>query len=211
MNSKTLRRLAALVSSALVFAAASSLRADDPAASRSLELGAAYGWLQQPGGNAELAGYAGSLKFNLGKLLISGLSLRTDYRHLASPDGKGFRRDDIDADLRLDVSVVGILTPYVSAGGSLDRSNTLAYNPENGWDAGYALGAGVGITVVPGFLHTTPSVRFVSSDRLNTMTYTLDTALHFTLVGVGLRVSYEDNLSRNGSLTSAVIYAALRF
>lgn len=144
-------------------------------------------------------------------LLASASSLRADYRHLASTDGKGFHRDDADADLRFDVSVVGILTPFVSAGLSCDRSNTLAYNPEDGWDAGYTLGAGVGITVVPGFIHTTPSVRFVSSDRLDTVTYTLDTAAHFTLVGVGLRLSYEDNLSRSGSLTSAVLYATLRF
>ncbi|MFA6286827.1 MAG: hypothetical protein WC661_05520 [Opitutaceae bacterium] len=211
MHSKTFRRFAALVSSALALASASSLRADDPASDHSLEAGAAYAWLQQPGGNAELAGYAAGLKYNLGKLLVTGLGLRADYRHLASPDGKGFRRDDIDADLRLDVSVVGILAPYVSAGLSFDHANTLAYNPEDGWDAGYALGAGVGITLVPGFIHTTPSVRFVSSDRLDTATCTLDTAAHFTLVGVGLRVSYEDNLSRSGSLTSAVLYATLRF
>jgi hypothetical protein len=76
---------------------------------------------------------------------------------------------------------------------------------------GGAAGAGVGITLIPALLHMTPSIRYVSYDSLETVTYALDTALHFTVVGVGLRLSYEDDRTHEAHLSTATLYAALRF
>ena len=72
-------------------------------------------------------------------------------------------------------------------------------------------GAGVGITILPGLLHMTPALRYAEFEDLRTMTYTLDTALHFTMVGVGLRLNYEDNLSAMGTSCPESSMRAFRF
>ena len=46
---------------------------------------------------------------------------------------------------------------------------------------------------------------------MDTITYSLDTALHFTLIGVGLRLDYEDNQTRDAQLGTATVYAGFRF
>jgi len=188
-----------------------SLRADDPATQFAVEAGPVVGKVDTSGGDADLLGFAAGLKWELGEVLISKLSLRADYVHLESQDSLPFQRDELSVDARFGFSLVGFLNPYVSAGLSVAQHEAPAYTPEDDWKPGYGLGAGVGITIVPKLLHITPSVRYAEFESLRTMTYTLDTEVHFTVFGVGLRVDYEDNLSRSGDIVSGVLYAALRF
>lgn len=204
-------RWAGLYTGLLLLATTPMLHAGDPATEFSIEAGFALGRLDMPGGDADLTGAAAGLQWELGKLLIADCSLRADYVHLESQDNLAFQRDELDVDARFGVSVLGFLKPYVGAGLSVARNESLGYTPKDDWTVGYGLGAGVGITLIPGLLHTTPAVRYAEFKNLRTMTYTLDTALHFTVVGVGLRVSYEDNLSRDANVTTGILYVAFRF
>lgn len=200
-----------LFGAGLLFALVSPVRAEDPATKFSIEAGPALGRANVPGGDIDLAGLAVGGKWEVGELLFSKFSLRADYLHLDSQDTLPFQRDELDVDARFGVSLTGFLNPYVGAGLSVARNEAFAYTPEDDWTPGFGLGAGIGITILPGLLHTTPSVRYADFEDLRTMTYTLDTALHFTLLGVGLRLDYEDNLSRDGDMFRGVLYAAVRF
>jgi len=200
-----------LLAALVLLAGGGRLVAEDPAAAFSVEAGPALGQLNTSGGDADLAGFGAGLKWELGELLMAHTSLRADYLHLESQDNLPFQRDELDVDARFGFSLVGFLNPYVGAGISVARNQSPAYTPEDDWTPGYGLGAGVGITVVPGLLHMTPAVRYAEFEDLRTMTYSLDTALHFTLIGVGLRLNYEDNLSRDAQIASGVLYASLRF
>jgi opacity protein-like surface antigen len=204
-------RWALLLGAGLWFAPVAPVRADDPATKFTVEAGPAIGRASVPGGDIDLLGLAVGGKWEVGELLFSHLSLRADYLHLDSQDTLPFQRDELDVDARFSLSFFGFLNPYVGAGASLARNESLAYTPEDGWTPGWGLGAGIGFTILPGLLHTTPSVRYAEFEDLRTMTYTLDTALHFTIVGVGLRLDYEDNLSRDGDMFRGVLYAAVRF
>lgn len=202
----------AVLGAGLILVTASSrLAAEDPATAFAVEVGPALGQLNTPGGDADLAGYGAGFKWELGELLMTHLSLRADYVHLDSQDNLPFKRDELDVDARFGISLVGFLNPYVGAGLSVARNESLAYTPEDDWTPGYGLGAGVGITILPGLLHTTPAVRYAEFENLRTMTYSLDTALHFTLIGVGVRLNYEDNLSRDAQIASGLLYAMVRF
>jgi opacity protein-like surface antigen len=191
--------------------AASPLYAEDPATKFSVEAGPALGQANMPGGDADLLGFAAGVKWELGEVLISHLTLCADYIHLESEDAVPFQRDKLDVDARFGFTLGGFLNPYVSAGLSAAQNEAPAYTPEDDWKPGYGLGAGVGITILPKLLHTTPSVRYAEFEDLRTMTYTLDTEVHFSLLGVGLRLDYEDNLSRDGDIITGVLYASLRF
>jgi len=204
------RRFAGLCAG-LALTTAPLLHAGDPATDFSVEGGFAVGQADMPGGDADLLGYAAGFQWEVGKLLITDFGLRADFVHLESQDNTAFRRNKLDLDARLGVSLIGFLNPYVAAGTSFASSEAPGYIPEDDWTLGYGLGAGVGITILPGLLHTTPSVRYAEFDDLRTMTYSLDTALHFTVIGVGLRLDYEDNLSRDGNIITGVLYAAFRF
>lgn len=207
----TSSRLAGLCAGLVLTAVHPVLHAADPAADVSIEAGVAVGRLDVPGDDADLLGAAAGLQWEVGKLLITDFSLRADLLHLESQDNTDFRRDELDVDARFSVSVLGFMKPYIGAGVSVVRNDSGTYTPEDDWTPGYGLGAGVGFTIIPKLLHTTPAVRYAQFEDLRTMTYSLDTALHFTVVGVGLRVGYEDNLSRDGNLATAVLYANLRF
>lgn len=195
----------------LCCALGASARADDPATDFAVEAGPALGKADMPGGDADLLGFAAGAKWEVGEVLIAHLTLRADYVHLESQDNVPFQRDELDVDARFGFSLAGFLNPYVGAGLSVAQNEAPAYTPEDDWKPGYGLGAGVGITIVPKLLHTTPSVRYAEFEHLRTMTYTLDTEVHFSLLGVGLRLNYEDNLSRDGDIVSGVLYASLRF
>ena len=195
----------------ILLAAGSRLAAEDPATTFSVEAGPALGRVSVPGGEIDLAGVGAGMKWEVGEFLFSHLSLRADYLHLDSQDSLPFQRDEMDVDARFSMSFVGFLNPYIGAGLSVARNESFAYTPEDDWTPGYGLSAGVGITILPGLLHTTPAVRYAQFEDLQTMTYTLDTALHFTLIGVGLRLDYEDNLSRDGEMFRGLLYAAVRF
>jgi opacity protein-like surface antigen len=208
MNTRKLLRfclLAGLVASVTP----AFLRADDPGTKMSIEAGVAYGKLEATGFDVDLKGAAAGFNFEIGKFLMTDLGLRADVSHLESNDDKTpFKRDLSSVDVRFGLSVVGILKPYVTAGGSYQRTEAAI---KGDWELGGALGAGLGVTLLPGLLHTTPSIRYVSYDNLETVTYALDTALHFTVVGVGLRLSYEDDRTNEAHLSTATLYAALRF
>jgi opacity protein-like surface antigen len=188
-----------------------TLRADDPASDFTLEAGPTLGQLDASGTEADLQGFHAGLKWALTELGPFGLSLKADYLYLDSQDTFVFTRNQFDLDARLGMSLVGFLNPYVGAGASTVNIESPGYTAEDGWTPGFALGAGVGITILPGLLHTTPALRYVQYDRLETMTYSLDTALHFTVVGVGLLLQYEDNLDSDAQIAMGTIYAALRF
>ncbi len=200
-----------LLASLVLIASAPLVRADDPASNTSFKVGASYGRISAPGLSTDVAGFGAGFNWELGEFLNTDLGWSVDYHHLESTGNKVFKRDDLDTDLRFGFGLMGIFKPYVAAGLSFDHNDAPAYTAQKDWTAGYALGGGVGITVVPGLLHTTPSVRYVNSNNLDTITYSLDTALHFSLVGVGLRLDYEDNQTRDGHLASAMVYAGLRF
>lgn len=195
----------------LSLAAVAPSAADDPATTFSIEAGPALGQVRVPGADIDLTGVAVGAKWEVGEFLFSHLSLRADYLHLDSQDSIPFQRDELDVDARFSLSLLGFLNPYVGAGLSVARNEAFSYTPEDDWTPGYGLGAGVGITILPGLLHTTPAVRYAEFEDLRTMTYSLDTALHFTLVGVGVRLEYEDNLSRDAEMFRGVLYAAVRF
>lgn len=200
-----------MLAGGLWLVAVSSSLADDPATTFSIEAGPALGQVSLPGADIDLAGVGVGAKWELGEVLFSHLGLRADYLHLDSQDSIPFQRDELDVDARFSLSLLGFLNPYVGAGLSVARNEALTYTPEDDWTPGYGLGAGVGITILPGLLHTTPAVRYAEFEDLRTMTYSLDTALHFTLVGVGVRIEYEDNLSRDAEMFRGVLYAAVRF
>jgi opacity protein-like surface antigen len=202
---------AVLLGAGLLCATVSQVMAEDPATSFSIEAGPALGQASVPGGDIDLAGLAVGAKWEVCELLFSKFSLRADYLHLDSQDTAPFQRDELDVDARFGMSFVGFLNPYIGAGISVARNDAFAYTPEDDWTPGFGLGAGIGITILPGLLHTTPSVRYADFKDLRTMTYTLDTALHFTIIGVGLRLDYEDNLSRDADMFRGVLYAAVRF
>jgi opacity protein-like surface antigen len=210
---KTMKTLRTCLLAGLVAALTSPcLRADDPGARMSIEAGASYGQLDITGGTSELVGAAAALNFELGKFLMTDLGVRADYSYLESKDaGLSFKRELFDGDVRFGVSVVGIFKPYVSLGVSYHRYDAPGTFVENDWKVGGAAGAGVGITLIPKLLHITPSIRYVSYDSLETVTYALDTALHFSVLGVGLRLSYEDDRTHEAHLSTATLYAALRF
>src|SRR5689334_19828091 len=132
--------------------AASSLYADDPATKFSIEAGPAWGQVTAGDNDGEVLGFAAGAKWEVGKLLISKLSLRGDYLHLESQDDLPFKRDELDVDARLTFSLLGFLSPYASAGLSVVRNDSAAYTPNDDWTPGYGLGAGVGITLLPGLL-----------------------------------------------------------
>jgi opacity protein-like surface antigen len=212
VNIKSLRLAGLpLLGAGLLLVTGSVARADDPAAEFSIEAGPAFGQARLSGGDADLLGAAAGLKWEVGELLFSNFSLRADYLYLNSQDAQPFRRDQLDVDARFGVSLTGFLNPYLGVGLSMARTESLSYTPETDWTPGYGLSAGIGITIIPGLLHTTPAVRYAEFESLRTMTYTLDTAFHFTVIGVGLRLNYEDNLSRDAQLTTGILYAALRF
>jgi opacity protein-like surface antigen len=213
MNTKSLQLagLPLLGAGLLLLVTGGVVRADDPAAEFSIEAGPAFGQARLPGGDADLLGFAAGMKWEVGKLLFSNFSLRADYVHLDSQDVQPFRRDELDVDARFGVSLTGFLNPYIGAGLSVARNDALSYTPETDWTPGYGLGAGIGITIIPGLLHTTPAIRYAEFTDLRTMTYTLDTAFHFTLIGVGLRLNYEDNLTRDAQLATGIVYATVRF
>jgi opacity protein-like surface antigen len=188
-----------------------ALRADDPGADFTLEAGPTLGQLDASGTEADLQGFHAGVKWELADLLMTGLSLKADYLHLESQDNFVFTRDQFDLDARLGMSLVGFLNPYLSAGASTVNIESPGYTAEDGWTPGYALGAGVGITILPALLHTTPAVRYVQYDQLETITYSLDTSLHFTVLGVGLLLQYEDNLDADAQIAMGTIYASLRF
>lgn len=195
----------------MLLAASSRLGAEDPAAAFSIEAGPALGRFDAPGGDADLVGFGAGAKWEVGKLLLADFSLRADYLHLESQDNQPFKRDELDVDACFGLALIGFLNPYVGAGLSVARNESPAYTPEDDWTPGYGLSAGVGITILPGLLHTTPAVRYAEFEDLRTMTYSLDTALHFTVIGVGVRLDYEDNLSRDAQIASGVLYATVRF
>lgn len=198
-----------LLAGLIVVAASPFLRADDPGAKMSIEAGAAYGKLKATNLDLDLTGATAGLNLELGKFLVTDLGVRADFSHLESKDDRlPYERDLFGADVRFGLSVVGILKPYITAGASYQR-NEAALTDD--WKLGGALGAGLGITLVPGLLHTTPSIRYVGYDEFKTITYALDTALHFTVVGVGLRLSYEDDRTHEAHLSTATLYGALRF
>lgn len=200
-----------LLAGGLLLGAVSQCVADDPATTFSIEAGPALGQVSLPGADIDLAGFGVGAKWEVGEFLFSHLSLRADYLHLDSQDSIPFQRDELDVDARFSLSLLGFLNPYVGAGLSVARNEAFTYTPEDDWTPGYGLGAGLGITILPGLLHTTPAVRYAEFEDLRTMTYSLDTALHFTLVGVGVRLEYEDNLSRDAEMFRGVLYAAVRF
>lgn len=195
----------------LLLATASPLWAEDPATTFSIEAGPALGRASVPGADIDLAGVGAGLKWEVGELLMTHLSLRADYLHLDSQDSQPFQRDELDVDARFGISLIGFLNPYVGAGLSVARNESFAYTPEDDWTPGYGLSAGVGITILPGLLHMTPAVRYAEFEDLRTMTYSLDTALHLSLLGVGVRLDYEDNLSRDAQIASGVLYVSVRF
>jgi opacity protein-like surface antigen len=200
-----------MLGAALLLATGSVAWADDPSTEFAVEAGPAFGQARLPGGDADLLGVAAGMKWEVGKLLFSNFSLRADYLHLDSQDTQPFRRDELDVDARFGASLTGFLNPYIGAGLSVARNDALSYTPEENWTPGYGLSAGLGITIIPGLLHTTPSVRYAEFTDLRTVTYTLDTAFHFTLIGVGIRLNYEDNLSRDAQLATGIVYATVRF
>lgn len=211
MTHESLRTLRLTLAIAAGLTATARLHAEDPATDFAVEAGPALGQANMPGGDADLLGFAAGVKWEVGEVLISHLTLTADYVHLESQDNVQFQRDKLDVDGRFGFSLAGFLNPYVSAGLSVAQNEAPAYTPEDDWRPGYGLGAGVGITIIPKLLHTTPSVRYAEFEDLRTMTYTLDTEVHFSVFGVGLRLDYEDNFSRDGDIITGVLYASLRF
>jgi hypothetical protein len=207
------RRLlpAALATVAALLSLAPLARAADTNQRTSFEAGPAGAWYDFSGGDADLAGIGGSARLHLGQLLVFDTSLVGSYSYLTSTDSADYERHDTDLDLVLSASFLGFLVPYATVGVSYDYFDATAYSGTDDWDPGYALGAGVGVTLIPALLDLTPSVRFVDGPDLDTVTYSLDARLHFSILVVGARAAYEDNLSRDGEATSATGYVALRF
>lgn len=173
--------------------------------------GPAMAWLDSSAGDAELGGFTGTTQLHIGHLLIFDVSVAGSYSYLSSTDSTDLERQNGDADIVLATSLLGIFSPYVTAGVSYDRFDSLAYSKDNDWDSGFAAGLGVEIMIFPKLLSVTPSVRYVDADQTDTVTYALNAEFHFSVLAVGAGVSYEDNLSREGNLTTASLYAALRF
>ena len=208
---KTRRLLPALATLVGIISVSPLASAADTNQRTSIDVGPAGAWYDFAGGDADLAGVGGSARLHLGQLLVFDASLVGSYSYLTSTDSTDYERQDTDIDLVLSGSFLGFLVPYATVGVSYDYFDATAYSGGDDWDAGYALGAGVGITLIPALLDVTPSVRFVDGSDLDTATYAIDARLHFSILAVGVRAAYEDNLSREGEATSATGYVALRF
>ena len=168
-------------------------------------------WLKTSAGDADLAGIGGTAQFHIGELFVFDASLRGSYAYLSSTDSSDVERHDSDVDLVLSGSLLGFLVPYATAGVSYDKTDAIAYSGSSDWDAGLALGAGVEITLIPKLLSVTPAVRYVEAEHTDTVTYSVDAQFHLTVVALGVRATYEDNLSRDGDYTTVSAYASLRF
>jgi hypothetical protein len=213
MNAPRRSLLALFAAPALALApafVASSARADEGGPLR-LSAGPALGRLDSRAGDADLAGFTGSLQLPVGSLLGFDLSLRGSYTYLVSTDSTDLERQDADLDLVFSTSVLGFLNPFATVGVSYDRFDALAYSGDADWDPGLAAGIGVKLTLLPGLLHLTPAVRYVDADSTDSVTALLDAQLTFTALSVGAVVAYEDNRSRDGELVTAALYAALSF
>lgn len=208
---KTRLPLATVASALSLLASAPLAHAASTNDRTSFNVGPAGAWYDFSGGGADMAGLGGSARLHLGELFLFDASLVGSYTYQTSSDSTDFERHDTDLDLVLSGSLLGFLVPYATVGVSYDYFDASAYSGSDDWDAGYALGAGVGITIIPAFLDVTPSVRFVDGADLDTVTYAIDAQLHFSVLAVGVRAAYEDNLSRDGEATSATGYVALRF
>jgi opacity protein-like surface antigen len=174
-------------------------------------IGPAVAWLDSSAGDADLGGLSGDARFHLGELLVFDASLRGSYSYLTSTDSTDFERQNTDVDLVLSGSVLGFLVPYATVGASIDRFDAISYSGDSDWDAGYALGAGVDVTIIPALLSLTPAVRYVDADHTDTVTWLIDAQFHFSALAVGARADYEDNRSRDGDLLTVTAYASLRF
>lgn len=168
-------------------------------------------WLKTSSGDADMAGIGGTAQFHIGELFVFDASLRGSYAYLTSTDSTDIERQDSDVDLVLSGSLLGFLVPYVTAGVSYDKTDAVTYSGSSDWDAGLALGAGVEITVIPKLLSVTPAIRYVEAEHTDTVTYSLDAQFHLSLIALGARASYEDNLSRDGDYTTVAAYASFRF
>jgi len=168
-------------------------------------------WLETSAGDIDLAGMGGTAQLHLGELLIFDASLRGSYAYLTATDSSDVERQDGDVDLVLSGSLLGFLVPYATAGVSYDKTDAIAYSGSSDWDAGLALGAGVEITIIPKLLSVTPAVRYVEAEHTDTATYSLDAQFHLSIIAVGVRAAYEDNLSRDGDCTTVAAYASFRF
>lgn len=173
--------------------------------------GAAASQLETPVGDADLAGGTGVVQLHLGELMLFDTALRGSYTYLKSTDSTHLERHDSDLDLVFSASALGLFTPYGLVGASYDKFDALAYSENSDAEFGVALGAGVEIAVLPGFFSLRPYARYVVSDKLDTLTYAIDAQLHFSVLSAGVNVAYEDNLSRDGNLTTATAYVGLRF
>jgi opacity protein-like surface antigen len=205
------RRLPLLCAGLALTVTTAPLRAGDPATQFAVEGGFVTGTAELPGADADLRGFAAGFQWEVGELLFSDFSLRGDFVHLESENNVAFKRNKLDLDARATVTFIGFLNPYVGLGTSFAHSEAPGYIPEDKWTPGYALSGGVGITILPALLHTTPSLRYAHFEDLETLTYSLDTAFHFALFGVGVRLDYEDNLSRDGNIFTGVLYGTFRF
>ena len=168
-------------------------------------------WLSTSAGDVDFAGIGGTAQIHLGEMFIFDASLRGSYAYLTSTDSSDAERQDSDVDLVLSGSLLGFLVPYATVGVSYDKTDVIAYSGSNDWDAGVALGAGVEITVIPKLLSVTPAIRYVEAEHTDTVTYSLDAQFHLSVIALGARASYEDNLSRDGDYTTVTAYASFRF
>ncbi len=213
-----MKRPSAPLSSGLLCLAAAAATALCPASLQAkeadgawIEVGPAYAWLETGPARTELAGVHVGAQTDLATLAMFELSARAGYTYLESVEAGALHRHAGGADLLLSGSLLGILTPYAGLGVGVVQSNGLAYTGTEDAQAGGTVEAGLGITVVPALLQLTPSVRYFRADKLETATYSLDAQLHLSFLGVGVRGEYEDNLSRDGNLTTVMAYATLRF
>lgn len=176
-----------------------------------IEAGPMIGRLQVPGAKTDMAGFHVGGQYHLLGLGPVDLAPRASYDYLKSTDDASVYRHNGDLDLMASGSLLGILTPYATAGVSFDKSDAIAYSGKDSWQVGPAVGAGVEIVVVPKLLHVTPSLRYVAAKDWETLTATLDAQVHLATFAVGARAAYEDNRSRSGHAVTGTLYAALRF
>ncbi|MGC4075041.1 MAG: hypothetical protein QM760_21580 [Nibricoccus sp.] len=207
MKTKSARLLACLLLPSLITVTLSAAENEKTV----LSAGAAAGSLETRIGDADLAGGTGTVQLHLGELMLFDASLRGSYTYLKSTDSTNIERQYADIDLIFSASALGICTPYGMVGARYDKFDALAYSGNADDQTGLGLGAGVEIAVLPGLLSITPYGRYVTAEKLETLTYGLDAQLHFTVLSAGLNVTYEDNLSREGNLTTVTAYVGLRF
>ncbi|MDR2982021.1 MAG: outer membrane beta-barrel protein [Puniceicoccales bacterium] len=178
-------------------------------------LQAGVGYARFDTGSDKLDMMTGRIEGNyaLWNLGFMGIDLRADYMYGGDTDS------NLDAHLqqgRIEAlayaNVLGILKPYVTAGGVYAESdyptNTGNVDYSQG---GYSLSAGVQIGVLPDLLYITPSYRYTNAGSRDGNTYRLDATLWITYIGVGAYVSYEDLQHVNADLVEAGAYVSFRF